>query len=203
MNNDSLIGGIMLQINVGASGEVSLVKEVSTSIADADFRKAILAEAHKWSFADIVSEPVVVNCPLLLVREGMDITTLVHWEKALGHLADKGNSTRVAVAAKQPAKPSAAIRAIVKPTATTAPAARANAIEKIFQVKYPTSLRKDPNFSSTSLATFTAGTKIAVLNHRGDWLQVKTTDNRHSGYIRKEFAVPVDVAQTESLAVSQ
>jgi hypothetical protein len=201
VNNASLVGGVVLQIHVSPSGEVSQVKEITSQIADADFRKTLLAEAYKWSFADIVSEAVVVHCPLLFVREGMDITTLVQWEKALGHLADKGNPTRVAVAAKQPAAaplPATTAKRSVKQPASAVQTVSAKEEPKIFQVKYPTALRKDPNFSSTSLSTITIGTKIAVINSRGDWLEVKTTDNRHSGYIRKEFAIPVDGTTQES-----
>ena len=65
---------------------------------------------------------------------------------------------------------------------------------KIFQIKYPTSLRKDPNFSSNSLVTFTIGTKVTVINRSRDWLEVRSHHNGPSGYIRKEFAIPVDVA---------
>ena len=104
VNNTSLVGGIMLQINIGPSGEVSEVKEITSLIADPEFRKSVVAEAYKWSFADIVSEPVIVSCPLLFVREGMDITTLVQWEKALGHLTDKATPARATAAAKQPVK---------------------------------------------------------------------------------------------------
>jgi hypothetical protein len=198
-DNAALAGGVLLQINVGPSGEVSQVREISSFIDDADFRKTILAEASNWSFAEIVSEPVVVNCPLLFVREGMDITTLVQWEKSRGHFADKGDSTRVAGSAKQPAAPSPAVsaanaRSSIKPALTPMPAASTKAEPKIFQLKYPTSLRKDPSFSSTALTTFAVGTKIAVLSSRDDWLEVKTADNRHAGYIRKEFAAPLDAA---------
>lgn len=201
-NNARLAGGLLLQINVGSAGEVGQVKEISSFIDDAEFRKTVLAEASNWSFAEIVSEPVVINCPLLFVREGMDITTLLQWEKTRGDFVDKGNLARVEVAAKQPAaSPPAASSAAkarpnnVKPALNPSPTASKKAEPKIFQLKYPTSLRKDPSFSSSALATFAVGTKIAVINSRDDdWLEVKTTDNRHAGFIRKEFAVPLDGA---------
>jgi hypothetical protein len=34
-----------------------------------------------------------------------------------------------------------------------------------------------------------------VINRRADWLEVKTTDNRFSGYIRKEFVTSEEVAR--------
>lgn len=200
VNNASLVGGILLQINIGPSGEVSQVKELSSLIADPEFRKTVMTEAYKWSFADIVSEPVIVSCPLLFVREGMDITTLVQWEKALGYLTDKANPARATAAAKQPVKAAEiASPAAEKPNANapinTAQTANAKTDAKLFQIKYPTSLRKDPNFSSTSLVKVTIGTKVAVINGRGDWLEVKTTDDRFSGFIRREFVTPITVAR--------
>lgn len=200
VHNASLVGGIMLQISIGPSGEVSQVKEISSLIADPEFRKSVVAEAYKWSFADIVSEPVIVSCPLLFVREGMDITTLVQWEKALGHLMDKANPARATAAAKQPVKAAEIASAAApkpKPAAPINAAQTANTKTdaKLFQIKYATSLRKDPNFSSNSLVTFTIGTKVVVINNRGDWLEVKTTDDRYSGFIRKEFVTPITVAR--------
>jgi hypothetical protein len=200
VDNPALVGTIVLQLNVGPLGEVSQVKEISSLIADAEFRKKVMAEAYTWSFTDLVSEPVVVSCPLLFVREGMDITTLVQWEKALGHLAERTNPSRVAVAVKPPVKsaeppPAAAAKSSPVKPVQAAPSVSEKSDAKIFQIKYPTSLRKDPNFSSSSLVTFTIGTKVAVINNRGDWWEVKTTDDRFSGYIRKEFVTPVDVAR--------
>lgn len=196
VKNSSLVGGMMLQLNIGPSGEVLQVKDVSSLIADTDFRKAVVAAAAKWSFADIVSEPLTVSCPLLFVREGMDITTLVQWEKLLGHFTDKTTSTRPTVMATQPAKAvvtASPANSPGMPPNKAAQTTNAKPDAKLFQIKYATSLRKDPNFSSNSLTTFTIGTKVAVINNRGDWLEVKTTDNRFSGFIRKEFVTPITV----------
>jgi hypothetical protein len=88
--NPTLMGGMMLQFNVVPTGEVSQVKEITSRIADVEFKKAVIAEVSNWSFQEITSENVTVNCPLLFVREGMDITTLVQWEKSLGQPGDKG-----------------------------------------------------------------------------------------------------------------
>lgn len=195
--NPTLVGGMLLQFTVTPAGEVTQVKETSSFITDADFRSAVVAEVGKWSFAELVSEPVIVSCPLLFVREGMDITTLVQWEKALGHFNDKPPLPRAATAAKPVIKASeiAASTPPDKPAKEPpAPVKSVSAEGKIFQIKYPTSLRKNPNFSSSSLMTFTIGTKVVLVNGRGDWLEVKTTDNDLTGFIRKEFVTPLDVA---------
>jgi hypothetical protein len=81
------------------------------------------------------------------------------------------------------------------PLDKTAQAMNAKTDSKLFQIKYATLLRKDPNFSSSSLITFTIGTKVVVINKHGDWLEVKTTDDRFSGFIRKEFVTPITVVR--------
>jgi len=180
--NPTLVGSILLQFNIAASGEVSEVKELSSRLNDSEFKKAMIAEVAKWSFSEIVSENVTVTCPLLFVREGMDITTLVLWEKSLGNVSEK---PVLAATASKPVQ----VVATKKPPATTV---KTDVIE--LEIKYPTALRKDPNFSSASLTTFTEGTRIMVLRQTGDWLEVRAKGDSLTGFIRKEFAKSIEVA---------
>jgi len=177
--NSTLVGSVLLQFSISPSGEVSQLKELSSRINDGEFKTAILAEVAKWSFADIAPESLTVTCPLLFVREGMDITTLVHWEKSLANLGEKAVPIQSAVTIVAKAVPAKAVQ----------PAANES------QVKYSTSLRKEADFSSTSLTTLAAGTKVIVLNKAGDWLEVRAAADGPSGFIRKEFVKPVDVAR--------
>lgn len=190
--NPSLAGTMTLQFNIAPSGEVSQVREVASRINDSDFKKSVIAEGGKWSFAETVAEPVSVTCPLLFVHQGMDITTLVQWEKFVGQAGEKSAPARVAAAPvlNAPATPLAAKSA----PAPSKGESMARPEAKVFQVKYATSLRKEPNFSAASLVTFTIGTRVTVLGKQGDWLQVRSNDNGPTGFIRKEFVVPVDVA---------
>jgi TonB family protein len=181
--NSTLVGSVLLQFTISPTGEVSQVRVLSSRINDGEFKTAILAEVAKWSFADIAPESLTVTCPLLFVREGMDITTLVLWEKSLANLGEKaapirsaGNTAPGVMAKTEPAK-------TIQLTANES------------QVKYSTSLRKQPDFSSTSLTTLAAGTKVTVLNKAGDWLEVRAAADGPSGFIRKEFVKPVDVAR--------
>jgi len=100
----TLMGGMTLQFNVNPSGEVSQVKEIASRITDIDFKKAVIVEVSKWSFQDITSDNLTVNCPLLFVREGMDITTLVQWEKSLAQFGDKNVLAKSTVQAIQQSK---------------------------------------------------------------------------------------------------
>jgi len=81
--NANLMGGLFLQLTLGSGGEVASVKELGWRITDGDFRKAVVAEVAKWDFQDTAPEGTTINCPLLFVREGMEITTLVRWKRRL------------------------------------------------------------------------------------------------------------------------
>ena len=192
-SNPALAGALVLQFNVGAAGEVSQVRELSARFNDVEFKKTVLGEVSKWSFDQVVSESLEVTCPLLFVHEGMDITTLLQWENLLGHSAN---------IARAPGNASSGPQAKTAPaTAPTTPTTqRAAAESKEFHLRYATSLRKDPNFSSVTLTTFTIGTKVTVLGKQGDWLEVRSTANGPTGFIRKEFVTPADVARSERVS---
>ena len=193
--NPSLAGTVTVQFNIAPSGDVSQVREVSSRVNDNDFKKAVIAEGAKWSFPETVAEPVSVTCPLLFVHQGMDITTLVQWEKFVGQIGEKSAPARVAANNASSSARNAATSVAAKATPAAAKVdGVVKAEPKVFQIKYATSLRKEPNFSSASLITFTIGTRVTVLGKQGDWLQVRSTDNGPTGFIRKEFVIPVDVA---------
>jgi hypothetical protein len=197
VKNPTLAGSLTLQFTIAPSGEVSQVRELSSRLNDSDFKKTISAEVTKWSFAEMVDENLTVTCPLLFVHEGMDITTLVLWEKSLSNSGDKPVLARAPSIPNQQAK--------VTETATTAKtvssavekkgSASATPIGKEFQIKYPSTLRRHPNFSSASLETFTIGTKLMVVGKQGEWLEVQSANNGPRGFIRQEFVVPVEVAR--------
>ena len=182
----ALAGSLTLTFNIGPTGEVSQVREISARLQDDAFTSAVGAEVSKWSFAQIVAENLNVACTLLFVHEGMDITTLVRWEKSQGNLPDKLALARSAGNAEQNSARAAA-KSIAVPAAK--PAGR------VFQTKYAASLRKKPNFSAVSVTTFTIGTKVTILGKQGDWLEVRSADTGLTGFIRKEFVTPVDVAR--------
>jgi hypothetical protein len=177
-------------------GDVIQVTEVGSHIPDGEFKKAVLAEAANWSFEDLVTDTVTIQCPLLFVREGMDITTLVEWEKTLRSMENK---LTAAPAAKNitavPQNKAAATqnpsRGVVEPVSArrerSASPSAANAAEAVYQMKYASSLRKAPNFSAPPVTRLTIGTKVSVVNNRGEWLEIRTADGGYAGFVRKEF----------------
>jgi hypothetical protein len=207
----SLMGGMLLQISVNASGEVTQVKELVSRITDGEFKKAVLAEVFKWTFPEIIPETTIMNCPLLFVREGMDITTVVQWEKTLGQFAEKSLTAKMNA---QAAEESQIAEAKKRPAAAakTAPASgkvkaeqnsESKSFSRLYQIKHPTAVRMEPNFESTSVGKFTAGTKVTLIAATGDWVEVRADDARLAGFIRREFVTPIELTQKNKSAPSQ
>jgi len=206
----SLMGGMLLQLAVSPSGDVTNVKELVSRIGDSEFKKAVLAEASKWTFREILTDSTTITCPILFVREGMDITTIVQWEKTLGQFSDKlalakmntqpiqQAQTPEASKRSEPVVKTAAVVNKAKPEPT--PEVRS---PRIFQIKHPTTIREEPNFGSASVGKFMPGTRVTVVTSSGDWVEVRGDDTGLTGFIRKEFVAPIELSQKSKTASSQ
>lgn len=183
--NPALAGSLTLQFDIGPDGEAVQVRELSSRLNDAVFKHSVVAAAAKWSFTDLAAGGLQVRCTLLFVHEGMDITTLVQWEKSLADAVEAVATLPAANAPQTPPQP--------KPVTTTK-ASVTTTKAKEFHIKYTTGLRKEPSFSSASLASLAAGTKIQVLRPRGDWIEVRSLDGRSTGFVRREFVTTVEIA---------
>ena len=207
----TLMGGMLLQLTVSPSGDVTNVKELVTRITDGEFKKAVLAEASKWTFPEIITDGTTITCPILFVREGMDITTIVQWEKTLGQFSEKSAIAKInAQVTQQSQAPEGLKRS--EPVAKTAAVSNkakaeqnpeAKSLPRIFQIKHPTTIRQEPNFASASVGKFTAGTRVTVIATSGDWVEVRADDTGLSGFIRKEFVTPVELTQKSKSLPSQ
>jgi hypothetical protein len=193
-NEPTLMGGMLLQLTITPDGEVTQVRELASRITGSEFKKTVLSEVSKWTFREIIMDHTVIHCPLLFVREGMDITTVVEWEKTLGQ---SGDNPAMAKASTQMIQQSQAVESFKRgdANAKSAPATHKAAQEspKIYQVKHPTTIRRGPNFASPSIGKFSIGTRVTFVSGRGDWLEVRA-DDATSGFIRKEFVTPVELA---------
>lgn len=203
----ALMGGIVLQLTISPTGEVSKVREITSRLDDSEFRKAVIAEASTWSFDPVLSEEWVITCPLLFVREGMDVTTLIQWEKNLlqGDKASLskfnmsvGPTPRIA-AAKNPVGREAPLKevAVALPQPVTEAKAQSAPEAALYQIKHSTVIRKEPNPSADAVARFTAGTKVVLVGKSGDWYEVRY-DGGPKGFLRKEFITPVGSAKSKS-----
>jgi len=103
-SDPALLGGLTLQLTLGNTGQVAEVAVLSAQLKDKNFRKVVVAEVTKWNFGEIAPEGTVIDCPLLFVREGMDIATVLNWERSLRSLREEyapAKSTPRARAARQ------------------------------------------------------------------------------------------------------
>jgi len=207
----SLMGGMLLQLAVSPSGDVTHVKELVSRIGDSEFKKAVLAEASKWTFREILTDSTTITCPILFVREGMDITTIVQWEKTLGQFSDKLALSKVNTQTIQQSQTTEASKRS-EPVAKTAPVVNkakpeptpeVRSVPRIFQIKHPTTIREEPNFGSASVGKFMPGTRVTVVTSSGDWVEVRGDDTGLTGFIRKEFVAPIELSQKSKTASSQ
>jgi hypothetical protein len=207
----TLMGGMLLQLAVGPSGDVTHVKELVSRITDSEFKKAVLAEASKWTFPEIITDSTTITCPILFVREGMDITTIVQWEKTLGQFSEKLALApkMITQAIPQSQAPDGTKRS--EPVAKTVPVPikaktepnpEVKSLPRMYQIKHPTAVRQEPNFESPALGKFTAGTKVTVIAASGDWVEVRA-DTGAAGFIRKEFVTPIELTQKNKSVSSQ
>ena len=148
------MGGMLLQLSVNSSGEVTHVKELVSRITDSEFKKAVSAEVSKWTFPEIIPETTTINCPLLFVREGMDITTVVQWEKTLGQFTEKSVIAKMNAQAAQESQVAEAKKGTAEVAKTAPPSSKVKAeqnsepkpFSRLYQIKHPTAVRTKPTF---------------------------------------------------------
>ncbi|MGB7950509.1 MAG: AgmX/PglI C-terminal domain-containing protein [Candidatus Binatia bacterium] len=199
-SDPTLMGGMLFQLTVNSAGEVTQVKELASRITDGEFKKTVLAEVSKWTFPEILSDDTIINCPILFVREGMDITTLVQWEKSLGQFNENSAMTKLNTQTTQEKELAESKKRSAAASAKTADATKAKheqnserkSISQMYQIKHPTAIRQEPSFASASVGKFTPGTKVTVIAARGDWVQVRTDNSGVTGFIRREFVTPAN-----------
>jgi len=193
--NPGLMGSMTIEFAVEPSGEVTKVKEISSRLSNSEFKKTVISAVSQWSFQEVVANGATIHCPLLFVREGMDITTLVQWEKSFGQNGEIGAATvsqtnaapvtQSKITEKNRQSESATKSKITG--AEKAPRVSAAKPSAIQQLKFATSLRKEPNFTSSSIAKLSVGSRVSLLGSRGDWLEVREESTGQSGFIRREF----------------
>lgn len=195
---EPLMGGLLLQLTVTPAGEVTHVKELFSRIPDGEFKRAVLSDVLNWTFPEMLAETTTINCPLLFVREGMDITTVVQWEKTVGQFGDKPLVVRGNPQSGQQTQGSEVRRAdaVIKTPGgnRTAQQLDPKSLSKLSQIKHSTTIHKEATFNSPVVGKFTSGTRVTVVSTRGDWFEVRADDASQSGFIRKEFVTAVEFA---------
>jgi hypothetical protein len=187
--NPELMGAMLLQMTIDSSGAVTQVQETASRIQDKEFKNAVVEEARKWNLAEL-SGPAKIECPLLFVPAGMDMTTLIKWEKAQGLFKQGSQGQQAASVHAAPSIP-APDRAPVVTKALPDSKSKSKATAT-YRVRTTTSLRKEPRFSASPVEKLEPGTQVKVLAFRGDWLEVESKSGGSAGFIRKEYASLMD-----------
>jgi hypothetical protein len=196
--NPALMGHLVLQLAVDSSGNVIDARELTSRISNDDFKQAVIGEASKWQFREIISDSVSINLPLLFVGEGMDVTTLLQWEKTLGSLERRATEVQSVSLPMEQGRPRESTSAKVVSASEKRKSSRqrpessaATPALGFYELKYSTKVRKEPSFESALLTEVPGGTKVEVVAVRGSWLEIRPKASGPTGFIRSEFAAPV------------
>src|SRR5262249_31071892 len=170
----------------------------------------VVAEVSKWTFPEIITDSTMITCPILFVREGMDITTIVQWEKTLGQFSEKFALAKMNTQVSQQSQAPEGVKrnepiakAPVPIKAKTEPNPEPKSLSRIYQIKHPTTIRLEPNFESVSIGKFAPGTKVTVISASGDWVEVRADDAALAGFIRREFVTPTQLNQKSKRGPSE
>jgi hypothetical protein len=185
-----LMGAMLLQMTIDDSGAVTRVQETASRIQDREFKNAVVEEARKWNLAEL-SGSGTVECPLLFVPAGMDMTTLIKWEKAQGLFKQATQAAQVASRSAATPMRTQQRGAPVQTKASPDPKSN-NRAAITYRVRTTTSLRKEPRFSAAPMERLEPGTQVKVLAVKGDWLEVQSKSGGSVGFIRKEYASLVE-----------
>ena len=119
-----------------------------------------------------------------------DSQDLVRPHELRQNAAANARSSETPVQQSQPSeshRPPAPTAVQTKGAERTPPTGAARPALSVYQLRFVTSLRKEPNFSSVVLAKLAIGAKVALLESRGEWIEVRDESSGRSGFIRKEF----------------
>lgn len=217
-----LMGSVSLKLMVDASGNVVRVEPVNSHVNNSSFVKTVIDDVREWKFPKGSAEAAEITVPLLFIPKGMDPEMIVQWERTVRRApGDDDSSGALANAPARPAtkvtekaldiaaitpmqkeqKSVAAAPAhpqiAAKPFAgaTVAPTAKAKAQAKAIVVvvaNRPLAMRDNPRYSANSVREVQAATQLSILEHRGDWLKVRSAAGGQVGFVRKEYVSPLN-----------
>ena len=216
-----LMGSVSLKLMVDASGNVVRVDPVNSHVNNSSFIKTVIDDVREWKFPGGSTEAAEITVPLLFIPKGMDPEMIVQWERTVrrapgdddspGALANAPARPATKVTEKAldvvpfspmqkeqksvgaaPAQPQIAAKPIA--VATVAPTAKAKAQKAIVVVvaNRPLAMRDKPRYSANSVREVQEATQLSILEHRGDWLKVRSTAGGQVGFVRKEYVSPLN-----------
>jgi hypothetical protein len=200
-----LMGSLDVNMTVEANGGVSDVRFPVKRVSNDHLTSAVFDQLRGWTFPpdDL---PIQLRFTLLFIPPEMDETSILLWEKRLGSrpviekVGEAPTPVGVATATspeKQAAgettkphhegKPTPLQEAVAPHPQQSATSGRTAA--GWYRILQPTVLRADPDLSSRAVAGLRQGLRIRVVGVvKGQWLEVRSVNNRPSGFLRLEDA---------------
>jgi len=197
----NLMGSLDVNLTIEPGGQVSDLRFPVRRVFNDRLVSAVFDQMRAWTFPP-AGEQVQLRCRLLFVPPGLDLASVMTWEKQLGSHAVVERSeeksvattpapTSVSTPAPKPAKPSA-------PPAASSGAARPQPPEPIrpavsgwYRVTKPTLLRSAPRTSSEIITRLPPGTRVRIVGVvEGEWLEVRSVSNRPPGFLHRADASP-------------
>ncbi|HEU4346099.1 MAG TPA: AgmX/PglI C-terminal domain-containing protein [Candidatus Binatia bacterium] len=210
--HDDLMGSLVLKVTVDGTGTVVNVDPLASQVTNASFTNTVMADVRRWKFPKGGLETAEITVPLLFVPKGMDPETVVQWERKVRSAQEAEAPAASERTVKKPAIPTASKEAqqpsppaprsdrvsTTRPASVHSPKPKTEAIKPKTQVLLSVkttravAIRENPRFSSKTIHEVDGDTQLSVLEDTGDWLKVKIADAGLIGFVRKEFASPVN-----------
>lgn len=186
----SLMGAMDVSLTIEPTGHVSDLRFPLRRVSNERLVSAVFDRMRAWGFPP-AEEQVQLRYRLLFVPPGVDVASILTWEKQLGgHVVEDRSDERRVAAATTPEKMTAPEKKTT-PTPSRAPVATSRQPEPSrsvatgwYRVTAPTALRAAPRSSSEVVARLSRGTRVRVVGLvAGEWLEVRSVKNRQPGFL--------------------
>ena len=199
----SLMGSLAVSLTIEPDGQVSDLRFPVSRVSGERLTAAIFDHMRAWIFPP-AAEQVRLRYRLLFIPPGIDVASIMTWEKQLDSRAvvdrSKESHPRLAAAPTPAAQPSPPKATAPTPTVKTppqqvSPPVRVPEIDRDtavgwYRVERPTSLYAAPRDSSDVVTRLRPGQRVRVIGVVGEtWLEVRSVTNRPPGFLRREDAV--------------
>jgi hypothetical protein len=199
--NRDVMGSLLLKLTVDETGTVVGVQPVASHVANASFAKTVMADVRNWKFPQGGVEATEITVPLLFVPKGLDVDTVVQWERKVRSAEEaKTSALGPRVAGTAPISTVAEHNQRSLPPVPHSDHANKTRFSKpkteeelvAAKTNRPLAIRENPRFSSKKVHEVESDTQLSILENRGDWLKVKIADAGFIGFVRKEFVSPIN-----------
>jgi len=180
----NLMGTMDVSLTIEPTGHVSDLRFPLRRVSNERLVSAVFDRMRAWSFPP-ADEQVQLRYRLLFVPPGVDVASILTWEKQLGGqtVEDRSEERRVAAVA-EPAKKTAPAPSRVTASRPKEPVVPPPVVSGWYRVTAPTSLRAAPRSSSEVVARLSRGTRVRVVGLvAGEWLEVQSVKNRRPGFL--------------------